>query len=452
MTPNEQQVVVGVFEDQTMAERAVDALENAGFNSDQIGFVRRDQAAGTDGQDAAAAESGKDTAGGAMTGAVSGGILGGILGAAAALLIPGIGPVVAGGILATTLTGAAVGAAAGGLIGGLTKMGVPEEDARYYQGEFEQGRTIVTVRAEGRQQEAIQILRRHGAYDATTRNAGAATDMGTTAGAGTGYGVSQGNMGNTTRTEAADMTRNNQQSGQGQWAGGNWETVSPQYRNFWQQRYGNQGGRWEEYSPVYQYGWEMRNNPQYRNMSWSQAEPQLRRDWQTRFPNRSWEETSPMLRETWDQENMGQQGYDTQEGQRLPIREEQLQAQKQPVQTGEVQIGREVTEREQSINVPVTREEVFVERHDFEARPTDQPINEGDGQTIRVPVVEEQVQVSKQPVQTGEVVIGKRQVQENQQVSDTVRREEPRIERQGDVNVQGSGADQFRNDQPENRP
>src|SRR5689334_19311366 len=127
MTPNDQQVVVGVFEDQTMAERAVDALENAGFNSDQIGFVRRDQAAGTDGHDAAVAEGANDTAGGAVTGAVSGGILGGILGAAAALLIPGIGPVVAGGILATTLTGAAVGAAAGGLLGGLTKMGVPEE-------------------------------------------------------------------------------------------------------------------------------------------------------------------------------------------------------------------------------------------------------------------------------------------------------------------------------------
>jgi uncharacterized protein (TIGR02271 family) len=443
MAPNDQQVVVGVFEDQAMAERAVDALENAGFNSDQIGFVRRDQSQGTDGQDTTAERS-NDTAGGAVTGAVSGGILGGILGAAAALLIPGIGPVVAGGILATTLTGAAVGAAAGGILGGLTKLGVPEEDARYYQGEFEQGRTIVTVRADGRQQEAIQILRRHGAYDASTR------DAGMTSGAGTGYGVSQGNMADERQMEAANMTPNNQQSGQGQWAGGNWEDVSPQYRNFWQQHYGNQGGRWEDYSPVYQYGWEMRNNPQYRNLSWSQAEPQLRRDWETRYPDRSWDETSPMLRETWDTGDMG--AYDTEGGQRLPIREEQLQAQKQPVQTGEVQIGKQVTEREQSINVPVTREEVYVERHDFAPQPTDQPITEGDDQTIRVPVVEEQVQVMKQPVQTGEVVIGKRQVQENQQVSDTVRREEPRIDREGDVNVQESGTDQFRNDQPENRP
>ena len=98
------------------------------------------------------------------------------------------------------------------------------------------------------------------------------------------------------------------------------------------------------------------------------------------------------------------------------------------------------------------REEVFVERHDFAPQPTDQPITEGDDQTIRVPVIEEQVQVMKQPVVSGEVVIGKRQVEENREVTDTVRREEPRINRQGDVNVQGGAADQFNTDQPENRP
>ena len=322
MAANAGPVVVGVFEDHTMAERAVDALENAGFNSDQIGFVRRDQ--GTDGQAGGTMEKTNDTAGGAVTGAVSGGILGGILGAAAALLIPGIGPVVAGGILATTLTGAAVGAAAGGLLGGLTKMGVPEEEARYYQGEFEQGRTIVTVRADGRQQEAIDILRRHGAYDATTRSS-----MGT-AGAGTGYGVSQGNMADTTRMEDTQMADRNTQS---------WQDVSPQYRNFWQQHYGNKAGRWEDFEPTYQYGWEMRNNPQFQNRSWSEVEPQLRRDWETRYPNRPWNQASSLLRETWEGSAMGGQ-FDDQERERVQIREEQLRAQKQPVQTGDVDLYR----------------------------------------------------------------------------------------------------------------
>ena len=106
---------------------------------------------------------------GATTAAVSGGIIGGVVGAAAALLIPGIGPAIAGGILVAVLGGAAIGAAAGGIVGALIGMGVPEEEAHYYEGEFHSGRTLVTVRADGRQQEATEILHRNGGYAADTR-------------------------------------------------------------------------------------------------------------------------------------------------------------------------------------------------------------------------------------------------------------------------------------------
>jgi len=92
--------------------------------------------------------------------AVSGAVLGGFLGVAAALLIPGIGPVVAGGILVTVLAGAAIGATAGGVIGAFVSMGLPEHDAHHYARELEAGRTIVTVKTDGRQQEAFDILRR----------------------------------------------------------------------------------------------------------------------------------------------------------------------------------------------------------------------------------------------------------------------------------------------------
>src|SRR5436190_127027 len=144
--------VVGVFQDRTAAEMAVQHLRDGGFRDDQIGIVAHN---GTmSGDRIGTTETGSKVPEGAATGAV----IGGILGAAAALLIPGIGPVVAGGILAATLGGAALGAAAGGLLGALTNMGVPEEEAQYYQGEFEQGRTIVTVRTSDRQREAIDIL------------------------------------------------------------------------------------------------------------------------------------------------------------------------------------------------------------------------------------------------------------------------------------------------------
>jgi hypothetical protein len=79
--------------------------------------------------------------------------------------------VIAGGTLATILANAAGGAAIGGVIGALTGAGIPEDEARYYQNEFEAGRTIVTVKADKRCDEAMMILRRHGAYDMHTTRA-----------------------------------------------------------------------------------------------------------------------------------------------------------------------------------------------------------------------------------------------------------------------------------------
>ena len=166
MATIERSTVVGVFTDRIQAEQAINELRRARFSDDQIGFILRgNQTEQSTAQD----ETGSETGAGAAAGAVSGGVVGGILGAAAALLIPGFGPAIAGGILAATLGGAAIGAAAGGIIGALTGLGVPEEEARYYQGEFEAGRTIVTVKAANRYQEALDILRNNGAYDATTR-------------------------------------------------------------------------------------------------------------------------------------------------------------------------------------------------------------------------------------------------------------------------------------------
>jgi hypothetical protein len=166
MTTIERTTVIGVFEDRIMAERALDDLYRTGFSHDDIGFIIRSMTL----DDADPETIQRETATGAATGAVSGGVVGGLLGAAAALLIPGLGPALAGGILAVTLGGVALGAVAGSFVGALTGFGIPEEDALYYQNELESGRIIVTVKAAGRYQEAFDILRHNGAYDANTRN------------------------------------------------------------------------------------------------------------------------------------------------------------------------------------------------------------------------------------------------------------------------------------------
>ncbi len=124
----------------------------------------------------------------------------------------------------------------------------------------------------------------------------------------------------------------------------------------------------------------------------------------------------------------------------LRLREEQLNVSKDQVQTGEVGLHKEVVSEQKTVNVPVTHEEVVIERHPVTDGQVDNtPI--GEGETIRVPVSEEQVNVSKDTVVTGEVAVGKRAVQETQQVTDTVRREEARVDQQGNAIIHGSQND-----------
>jgi hypothetical protein len=151
--------VVGVFSNRSDAERALDDLAVAGFKDDQVGILTRSVTPA--GNDVTRESKGSQAGEGAATGA----LVGGLVGAAASLLIPGVGPVIAGGILASALGTAVVGAAAGSILGGLVGLGVPEEEARYYEGEFKAGRTLVTVKSDSRWEEARAILRRAGAYD-----------------------------------------------------------------------------------------------------------------------------------------------------------------------------------------------------------------------------------------------------------------------------------------------
>ena len=124
----------------------------------------------------------------------------------------------------------------------------------------------------------------------------------------------------------------------------------------------------------------------------------------------------------------------------LQLREEELTARTHAVQSGEVKLSKDVVAEQQTLEVPVTREEVTIERHPVEPRPSERPISET-GETIRVPVHEEQVTAEKQAVVYEEVEVGKRAVQATEHVSDTIRREEAVIEKQGAVDVENGAAE-----------
>ncbi len=99
------------------------------------------------------------------TSIVTGSVIGGVLGAAVAFLLPGIGPVVAGGVLAEIFGGLAIGGIASGFLGAFTSIGVPEEQARSYEKEIKAGRTILAIHTTTRRQEVTDILSQNGAYN-----------------------------------------------------------------------------------------------------------------------------------------------------------------------------------------------------------------------------------------------------------------------------------------------
>jgi uncharacterized protein (TIGR02271 family) len=300
--------VVALFHNQADAERAIQQLKERGFAENQIGVAIKDRSK----QDELIEGTGTQAAEGAATGAIGGGVLGGVIGLLAgvgALAIPGVGPIIAGGTLASTLAGAGIGAAAGGLLGALVGMGVPEEDAKHFDEGFRSGGTLVTVSAGNRAEEARTCLYESGA------------DLGSV-----GRGI----------TSAVGSSR----------------------------------------------------------------------------------------------------GFGSNEsGQSIELREEELRAEKERVQAGEVRVRKEVVSEKRTIDVPVTREEVVIERKPAAGRTAEGGIDEDE--EIRIPVMEEEVRVEKTPVVREEVTLKKRQVQDTERVSDTVRREEARVEQTGDAKVQG---------------
>ena len=171
--------VAGVFHNPNDAEKALNALKDAGFTPEQVSVVAKDTRetqSMVERSDMAGAETSGATAG-AFLGGITGGIAGWLVGIGA-LAIPGIGPIVAAGALATTLGGAAVGAVAGGLIGALVGAGIPEDDARDYETHVSEGRILITAQATSAQQaqQARDAFDRYGGADVRAYDRSRATN------------------------------------------------------------------------------------------------------------------------------------------------------------------------------------------------------------------------------------------------------------------------------------
>lgn len=158
-----------IIKDETGASNIVGELKSAGFSNNDISVLMPDKG-GT--RDFAHTHSTKAPEG-AATGAGAGGVVGATLGWLAgigSLAIPGVGPFIAAGPIMAALSGAAVGAAVGGISGALIGLGIPEFEAKRYEGKVKGGNILVSVHSDNSEEtkRAKQIFERAGAEDIST--------------------------------------------------------------------------------------------------------------------------------------------------------------------------------------------------------------------------------------------------------------------------------------------
>src|SRR5689334_24309521 len=161
--------VFGIYRDQLDVEGAVDALKAAGFRNTDISVLFPEN----EGTKDFAHEKNTKAPEGASTGAGTGAVLGGGLGWLAgigALAIPGLGPFIAAGPIMAALAGAGVGGTVGGLAGALIGMGIPEYEAKRYEGRVKDGGILLSVHSDNSEwtKKAKEILERTGAEDVSS--------------------------------------------------------------------------------------------------------------------------------------------------------------------------------------------------------------------------------------------------------------------------------------------
>ena len=158
--------VFGIYPSVSHAERAVDTLVQAGFGNSDISVLLPDHRGTRD----FAHEKDTKAPEGTTAGVTAGGVIGGTLGVLAgigALAIPGIGPFIAAGPIMAGLAGLGVGGAVGGLIGALVGMGIPEYEAKRYEGRLKSGGVLLSVHCDTSDEitDAKRILEQTGAKD-----------------------------------------------------------------------------------------------------------------------------------------------------------------------------------------------------------------------------------------------------------------------------------------------
>jgi hypothetical protein len=349
-----QKTIVALYDDTQHAQQTVKDLVDKGISRDQISIMASNSRGDITEMPATGAAEGAGV--GAGIGAAMGGI-GGLLVGLGALVIPGIGPVLAAGPLAAALggvagagAGAVAGGAAGGILGALTDIGVNDEQAGYYAEGIRRGGTLVTVQTEdNRASQAVDVMNRHDPVDVRTRasewrTAGwtrfdpasgpySGTDVRTGSKPGSYYTGSDIDVNpDVTRSPRTDKDydveddRGNFMQSEGGYASSetmhttgstmgtpgmdrpvtgmqprSFDYYESDFRRNFDDSYSSRGYAYNQFQPAYRYGYDLANNEQYRGYDWNRLEPEARTRWTTDHPDNAWEDFKDAIRHAWDQ-------------------------------------------------------------------------------------------------------------------------------------------------------
>jgi len=350
--------VVALYDQISDANAAVKELVEYGIPRDNISLMASDLAGNyssylsRSASGETMAETMDGTVGGAATGAGVGAIvggLGGLLIGLGVLAVPGVGPVLAAGPLATAISaltgaggGAMAGGAAGGLLGALVDLGLPEETAGNYAEGVRRGGTLVTVRAEDHQAEDVRrIMNRYKVVNLDERvrswrdqgwtgynadleePAGGAGSTPYTEGVqddharhpeGGLYGVMNtpdergwrssrvsDSIHNSGRTSASATTTGFDRFGPSDWeSDAQYRIFDPDFQSHYTTNYANRGHNYDYYRPAYYYGYWLAGHERYRDWTWDKIEPEARREWVRRGDlQETWEDFKGAVQHAW---------------------------------------------------------------------------------------------------------------------------------------------------------
>jgi hypothetical protein len=271
--------VFGIAKTEEQAIRIANDLRTAGFSANDISVLFPDKRSTRD----FAHEQHTKAPEGAVSGGVAGGVIGGALGwlvGIGSLAIPGIGPFIAAGPILAALGGVAAGGTVGGIVGALIGLGIPEYEAKRYEGKIREGNILISVHADNSDEisRAKDIFKNAGAEDISyTGEKSVKKDD-----------LRAPSTATSERISASQLHQSEPYS-----------SYEPTFREHFNTMYAQSGCIYADYEPAYRYGYAIAIDPNYRDRDWYVIEPEARNGW-SQYGRGTWERFKDAVKYAWD--------------------------------------------------------------------------------------------------------------------------------------------------------